>query len=120
MARLDQQFYVRAQKMSGHGDAAAIRENCVGIVGEFLDVTEDIVPASCVQARGMLPQFIEDFVHLESGQDRLDQNSSLDRSRLKSQRLLRMEKHVIPEARLEMAFQLGQIKIRTCSTRELL
>src|SRR6266853_1958823 len=114
MASLDQQFDVRAQEMSGHGDAAAIRENGVGIIGEFLDVTENIVPASGVQARGMFAQFIEDFIHLESSQNRLDQNSSLDCSGLQSQRLLRMEKHVIPEARLEVALQLGQIKIRTC------
>src|SRR6267154_6561703 len=112
MASLDQQFDVRAQEMSGHGDAAAIRENGVGIVGEFLDVAENIVPASGVQARGMLPQFIEDFIHLESSQDRLDKNRGLDRSRLQYQRLLPMEKHVVPEARLEVALQFGQIKIR--------
>src|SRR5258705_13693553 len=119
MARLDQQFDVRTQEMSGHGDAAAIRENGVGIIGKFLDITENIVPASGVQARGMLPQLIEDFVHLESSQDRLDKDCGLDRSRLQSQRLLGMEKHVVPEARLEMAFQFGQIKIRTCAAREL-
>src|SRR3984893_1690352 len=119
MASLDQQLDVRAQEMSGHGDAAAIRENCMWIIGEFLDVTENIVPASGIQARGMLPQFIEDFIHLESSQDRLNKNSGLDRSSLQSHHLLRMEKHVVPETRLEVAFHFGQIKIRTCSARKL-
>src|SRR5258706_6459525 len=119
MARLDQQFDVRTQEMSGHGDAAAIRENGVGIIGKFLDITENIVPASGVQARGMLPQLIEDFIHLESRQNLLDNNRGLDRSRLQSQRLLRMDKHVVPEARREVALQIAQLNRRTCAAPEL-
>src|ERR1700722_6287733 len=120
MAGLDQQFDVGAQEVRGHGDAAAVRKNGGRVVGEFLDVAEDVIPASGVQARGMLAQLIENFVHLESSQNRLDQNCGLDRSGFQTELFLRVEKYVIPEARLEVALQFGQIKIRACAARELL
>src|ERR1700676_4428362 len=120
MASLDQQFDVGAQEMSGHGDAASIRQNHVRIIGEFLDIAENIVPASRVEARGVLSQLVEDFIHLESSQDRLDEDGGFDRSGLKTERLLRVYKHVIPQARFEVAFELRQIKIRPCSPSQLL
>ena len=43
---------------------------------ELLDRAEDVVPAAGVQPAGVLAQLVEDLVHLERRQDRLDQHGA--------------------------------------------
>ena len=88
MASLDQQLAIAAQEMSRHGYAPAVRQNIFGIVGELLDEAENIVPASGIQARRMLAQFIQDFVHLKGSQDGLNENRGFDGAARDSQRRL--------------------------------
>ena len=48
---------------------------------ELLDAAEEVVPAAGVETRGVLAQLVEDLVHLERGEDRLDQDGRPDRAR---------------------------------------
>ena len=66
VAGLDGELRVAAHEMRGHGHLAAIGQHGVRIVGEFLDEAEDVVPAAAVQTGGVLAQFVEYLVHLES------------------------------------------------------
>src|SRR6185312_6218018 len=76
---------------------------------------ERVVPGPAVESRNVLAQFKQDLVHLERSGDRLDQNGSLDRASRQTQRLLSREKHVIPEARLQMTLELPQTEVRAAA-----
>ncbi len=66
----------------------------------------------------MVPELVEDFVHLERGQDGLDQHGGLDRALGQAQRLLGKEENVVPQPRLEMVLQLGQVEIGAGAARQ--
>src|SRR3546814_12410005 len=59
----------------------------------------------------MIAQFVQDLVHLESGEDRLDQHRRLDGAALDAELVLGMVEDVVPEARLEMVLELRQIEV---------
>jgi len=50
------------------------------VVAEGLDVAEDVVPAAAVQPHNVLPERVQNFVHLERGQNVLDQHRGFDGS----------------------------------------
>src|SRR3546814_20641084 len=61
----------------------------------------------------MIAQFVQDLVHLESGEDRLDQHRRLDGAALDAELVLGMVEDVVPEARLEMVLELRQVEVGT-------
>ena len=66
----------------------------------------------------MLAQLVEDLVHLERGEDRLDQHGGLDRAARDAEVVLRHHEDVVPQARLEMALELRQVEVRARAARE--
>src|SRR6185436_15095417 len=73
-----------------------------------------------VEAGAVLAQLVEDLVHLEGGEDGLDQDGRLDRALRDAERVLRAHEDVVPEAGLEMAFHLRQVEERAVAARDLL
>src|SRR5260370_19450468 len=63
----------------------------------------------------MVSQLVHDFIHLKGCQDRLDQHRSFNGTLRNPQFLLRQHEYIIPETRLPVIFELGQVKVRTCS-----
>ncbi len=59
----------------------------------------------------MIAQLAEDLVHLERGQDGLDQHRGPDGALRDAQRFLGHDEDVVPQPRLEMALQLGQVEV---------
>ncbi len=66
----------------------------------------------------MVPQLPQDLVHLEGGEDGLDQHRSLDRLLRHAERVLRVDEHVVPQPRLEMALHLRQVEVRAGAARQ--
>ena len=60
----------------------------------------------------MFTQLEEDLVHLERGQDRLDQHRRLDRARRQLELVFGEVEDVVPEARLEVALELREVQVR--------
>ncbi|KAG5456830.1 MAG: hypothetical protein BJ554DRAFT_3316 [Olpidium bornovanus] len=79
---------------------------------ELLDHAEDVVPPATVQARGVLPELIDDLVHLERGQNRLDQHGGTDRTARHPQHVLRHVEYVVPQPRLQVRLHLGKVEVR--------
>ena len=117
MARLDDELRVRAQEVRRHRDLLAVREHEIRPAAEFLDEAEDVVPAPAVQSDDVVLQLVQDLVHLEGGENRLDQHRDLDRLRRDAELRFRVLEDVRPESRLEMVLQLGQIKVRSRAAR---
>ena len=115
VARLDEQLGVGAHERHGHRHRHAVGQHEVGAVAELLDHAEDVVPAAGVQPGRVLAQLVEDLLHLERGEDRLDQDGRADRAARDAERVLRVKEHVVPEPRLEVALQLRQVEVRAAA-----
>jgi hypothetical protein len=61
----------------------------------------------------VLAELVEDLVHLEGGQDRLHEDRGADRAVEETERVLGEGEDVVPETRLEMALELGQVEVGT-------
>ena len=107
-----------ASHMRRHCHLRKIRVDEFGMVAELLDGTEDVVPVPAVEARRVLSQFVQDFVHLKCRQNRLNQNCGFNRAPGNAQQLLGQYEDIVPETRLEMAFKLGQVEVGTCTLIE--
>ena len=81
VAGLHQQQRVGAHERRGHRHLRAVGEAEIALRAEFLDAGEDVVPAPDVEAGGVLAQLVQDLVHLEGGEQRLDQRGGRDRCR---------------------------------------
>jgi len=66
----------------------------------------------------MLAQFVQDLVHLERREDRLDQHGGLDRAARDAELVLRHHEDVVPQPCLEVALHLRQVEVRTGAARE--
>ena len=69
--------------------ADAVREHELGPVAELLDHREDVVPAARVEPDRVLAQLVEDLLHLEGGEDRLDQDGRPYAAARQPERILR-------------------------------
>ena len=110
---------VGAHERDGHLHVVAVGQHELGPVAEELDHREDVVPAAGVEPVGVLAQLEEDLLHLERGGQRLDQDRGADRARAASaERLLRPGEDVVPEPRLEVVLELGQVEVGRRAARE--
>ena len=89
-----------------------------GEAPEPLDEREDVVPASAVETRRVVAQLPEDLVHLERAEDRLDEDGRADRPVRDAEILLRLHEDVVPETRLEVALELGEVEVRPRPLRQ--
>ena len=112
VTRLHEQLRVRAHERDGHRHLGAVGEHELRPFAELLDHREDVVPAPRVQASRVLAQLVEDLVHLERGEDRLDEDGRLDRPARNPEPVLREAEDVVPEARLEVALELREVEVR--------
>ena len=118
VARLHEELGVGAHEGDGHRHLRAVGKDEVVPLPELLDDAEDVVPATRVEAGGVVAQLVEDLLHLERGQDRLDQHGRLDRPRRQVELLLGEDEDVVPQARLEVALELRQVEVRPAALVE--
>ena len=118
MAGADQELRVGAHEGNRHRDLAAVRQHEVFPERELLDRAEDVVPATGVQPGRVVAQFVEDLLHLEGGEDRLDQHRGPDAALRHAERLLGDDEDVVPEPRLVPVLQLRQVEVRSAAAAE--
>ena len=112
VARPHEQLGVGAHERHGHRQLRAIRQDERRVVAELLDRAEQVVPAARVEPRGVLAQLVQDLVHLERGVDRLDEDGRPDRAARDAQRFLGVDEHLVPQARLVVRLELGEVEVR--------
>ena len=121
VAGLDQQLGVGAHEGRGHGHRGAVRQHkLLAGVAEVLDDAEQVVPAAGVQAGGVVPEFVEDLVHLERGGDGLDQDGGADGALRDAEVVLGEDEDLVPEPGLEVALHLGQVVVRAVAVLQQL
>ncbi len=120
VARPDEQVRVGAHERDGHRQLGPVRGRQRRVGPELLDPAEQVVPASGVEPGGVLAQLVQDLVHLERGEDRLDQDGRPDRAARDPERDLAVDEHLVPQPRLVVALELGQVEVRTAAAAEQL
>ena len=65
----------------------------------------------------MLAQLVQDLVHLERGEDGLDEDGRPDRAARDAERRLGVDEDLVPEARLVVRLELGQVEVRPAAAR---
>ena len=118
VAGLDEELHVGVHEWDGHGDSRAVWEDEVGVLAELLDDAEDVIPASAVKAGAVIPQLEDDLVHLEGGQDSLDQDCASDGASWDGDEILCKVEDVIPETGLQVRLHLWQVEVWASSTRD--
>src|SRR5437763_6962575 len=68
----------------------------------------------------MITQLVENFVHLERGRDRLDQNRGANRAARNFQFVLCEIKHVVPDSCFGVTLQFREREIRTAAALDQL
>ena len=120
VAGLDQQLGVGAHERRGHRDRVPLGQHELAAPGaELLDHAEQVVPAARVQPGRVLPQLVEDLLHLERRRDRLDQHRGPDRAARDAERVLGQVERVVPQPRLEVALVLGQVEVGSLALVQL-
>src|SRR4051794_27800570 len=98
-----------------HGEGGTIGKDKAGLVPKLFYEAEDVIPSAAIQPCGMVPEFKEDLIHFECGQDSLNQNRGPDRAARKSQFILRQVENVIPQAGLHVTLHLRKVEVWTGS-----
>src|SRR5213076_1818825 len=73
-----------------------------------------------VQRAAVVAQLVQDLLHLERGEGRLDQHGAADRAVRDAELLLRERERLRPQPRLEVRLQLGQVEVRPAAAVEQL
>lgn len=105
--------YVGIHEGDGHGDRGTVGKDEVGVLPELLDDAEDVVPTTAVETGRVIPELIDDLVHLEGGSDGLDEDGGTDGTAGHADVVLSQVDGVVPEAGFEMGLHLGEVEVRT-------
>jgi hypothetical protein len=89
-------------------------------VAQLLDAREDVIPAAAVESRRVVAKLMQDLVHLERREQRLDQHGRADRAAWNAELVLREHEDVVPQPRFEMALELRQVEVRAAAARDQL
>lgn len=63
MARANEEAHVGSHEGAGHGDILTVRKHKLRMITEFLDVAEDVVPATTVEAWCAAKQVVVSNIH---------------------------------------------------------
>ena len=119
VAGRDQQVAVGPHHRRGHGDRAAVGEGVRRAgVAEVLDDAEQVVPPTRVESGDVVAQCVQDLLHLERRGDRLDEDRRADHPVGHLQGALGVREDVVPQLRLVVGLQLGQVEVRPAAAGE--
>lgn len=120
VAGLDEKLNICVHEWDGHGDTGTIWEDEVWVLTELLDDGEYVIPTSAVKSGGVVSELEDDLVHLEGGEDGLDQDCASDGASWDGNEILGEIENVVPETGLEVRLHLWEVEIWTVSTLDQL
>ena len=111
VAGAHEQLRVGRHERRRHRDLVAVGEDEVFPVAELLDDREEVIPATGVERGAVVAQLVEDLLHLEGAEDRLDEDGGPDRAPVDPEGVLGGVEGVVPQPGLEVALQLRQVEV---------
>lgn len=138
VACLNEQSHVCVHKPNFHRNVLTIRHDSTGVCSALLDEGEDVIPSkrrssisayphtatlhvpSAIQTSRVLPQFEQNFFHVECCRQSFDQNRSANSTMSHANVGLAEVEDIIPQTSLEIMFYLGKVEIRPRTTLDKL
>jgi hypothetical protein len=135
VARLDEKTNIGVHERDSHGHFSPVREDARLLGSLLLDAVmrqlhtiwlppssqaEDIVPSTTVESRRVFLELVQDFLHLESSRQRLNQDRGPDDTLRQRELASCQAEHVVPKPGLEVVLHLGKIVVRPRSPRDKL
>ena len=111
VTRLHEELGVGPHERHRHRHLRPVRQHELGPGPELLDQAEHVVPAAGVEPPGVVAQLPQDLVHLERGRQGLDEDGGADRAAREPEPVLGQDERVVPEPRLEMTLELGEVEV---------
>ena len=111
VAGLNQQSRVGAEERLVHRHHLTVRQNAIRMILQRFDIAEDVVPAPAVQTHNMVAQSVQNFVHLEYGGQRFDQQRGFDGAARQLKTVFRKAKDFTPPRGFLPGLSLRQIEI---------
>ena len=116
VAGLDEKLNICVHERDGHGDTGTIWEDEVWVLAELLDDREDVIPTSTIKSGGVVSEFEDDLVHLERGEDGLDEDCASDAASWDGNEILGEVKNVVPKTGLKVRLHLWEVEVGAVST----
>lgn len=116
MAGLDEKLNICVHEWDGHGDTGTIWKDEVWVLAELLDDGEDVIPTSAVKSGRVVSELEDDLIHLESGENGLDEDCTSDSASWDGNEILGEVENVVPETGLEVRLHLGEVEVWAVST----
>ncbi|KAK8473893.1 hypothetical protein V6N13_013134 [Hibiscus sabdariffa] len=99
MACSDEEIGVTLHDVLGHADLNSVRQQSIRMTLKGLEVVENAIPSTTVEANRVIPKLIKDFIHLENYRQCFDSNGCPYASFLYACHLFCPLKHTIPYLR---------------------
>merc|ERR1712093_437126 len=110
VAGLDEKLDVRRHEWHRHRHVRAVGEDKGRVVSHLLDEGKDVVPATAVEAGGVLSELVQDLVHHKRARDSLDEDGRTNGATLDAELVLGGVEDVVPQACLEVVLHLWEVK----------
>lgn len=105
----DEQIGVASHEVLSHADLNSVGKKTIGVGLERLDIAENVIPSTAVQTNGVIPQFIENLIHLKHRRKSFNQDGGPDAPVRYSDHFLRRLKHPVPYPRFSVQLYITHI-----------
>lgn len=111
MAGADEEVGVASHEVLGHANLDPVREEAIRVSLEGFDIAENVIPSSTVKPKRVIPEFIQDFVHLKHCWECFNQDCCPYASFLHPTPFLCSFKYIVPNPCFPVQSQKFQIKL---------
>ena len=115
MTGFNQQTRVGAKERFIHRHHLAVRQDAVRVILQRFDIAKNVIPTAAVEANNMVAQGMENFVHLEHGRQRFNQQSRFDGAARQIKAVLCIAEHFTPPGCFLPGLRFWQIEIRAAA-----
>ncbi len=107
MTGFNQQTRIRTEEWLIHRHHLTVRQHAIRVVLQGFDITENVVPATAVQAHNVVTQRVQNFVHLENGWQRFNQQGRFNCAARQIKAILCIAEHFAPPCRFLPGLRFG-------------
>ena len=115
MTGFNQQTRIGAEEWLIHRHHLTVRQHAIRMVLQRFDIAENVVPATAVQTDNMVTQGVQNFVHLEDGRQRFNQQSRFDGAARQIKAIFCIAEHFAPPCCFLPGLRFWQVEVRAAA-----
>ena len=118
MTGFNQQTRIGAEEWLIHRHHLTVRQHAIRVVLQRFDIAKNVVPTTAVQTHNVVTQGVQNFVHLEDGRQRFNQQGRFNGTARQVKAVLCIAEHFAPPCRFLPGLRFWQIEIRAAAFRQ--